>query len=101
ISLGIFKLNPGIDFTSGSRVDILSDDSLTTEEVESDFDSLNLDTKAIVLNGENNESAVTRFDSVLLEDKITEVKNKFKYKYRKESRVCVSLNIFCGNVGRN
>src|SRR5699024_1207207 len=72
ISLGIFKLNPGIDFTSGSRVDILSDDSLTTEEVESDFDSLNLDTKAIVLNGENNETAVTRFDSVLSEDKITE-----------------------------
>src|SRR5699024_3796397 len=75
ISLGIFKLNPGIDFTSGSRVDILSDDSLTTEEVESDFDSLNLDTKAIVLNGDNNETAVTRFDSVLSEDKITEVKN--------------------------
>src|SRR5699024_1598977 len=101
ISLGIFKLNPGIDFTSGSRVDILSDDSLTTEEVESDFDSLNLDTKAIVLNGENNETAVTRFDSVLSEDKITEVKNYFKDKYGHEPSVSVVSPIVGQELVRN
>lgn len=101
ISLGIFKLNPGIDFTSGSRVDILSDDSLTTEEVENDFDSLNLDTKAIVLNGDNNETAVTRFDSVLSEDKITEVKNYFKDKYGHEPSVSVVSPIVGQELVRN
>lgn len=101
ISLGIFKLNPGIDFTSGSRVDILSDDSLTTEEVESDFDSLDLDTKAIVLNGDNNETAVTRFDSVLSEDKITEVKNYFMDKYDHEPSVSVVSPIVGQELVRN
>lgn len=101
ISLGIFKLNPGIDFTSGSRVDILSDDSLTTEEVESDFDSLDLDTKAIVLNGDNNETAVTRFDSVLSEDKITEVKTYFMDKYDHEPSVSVVSPIVGQELVRN
>src|SRR5699024_7913365 len=101
ISLGIFKLNPGIDFTSGTRVDILSYDSLTTEEVESDIDYINLDTKAIVLNGENNEAAVTRFDSVLSEDKITEVKNYFKDKYGHEPSVSVVSPIVGQELVRN
>src|SRR5699024_11061719 len=101
ISLGIFKLNPGIDFTSGSWVDILSDDSLTTEEVESDYDSLDLDTKAIVLNGDNNETAVTRFDSVLSEDKITEVKNYFMDKYDHEPSVSVVSPIVGQELVRN
>src|SRR5699024_7885941 len=33
-SLAFLQLNPGIDFTSGSRVEVLSDESLTTEEIE-------------------------------------------------------------------
>src|SRR5699024_3681776 len=52
-SLLIFQLNPGIDFSSGSRVEILADDSITTEEVESDLESLGLEAKSIVLSGEN------------------------------------------------
>src|SRR5699024_3189045 len=45
----IFQLNPGIDFSSGSRVEILADESITTEEVESDLESLGLEAKSIVL----------------------------------------------------
>src|SRR5699024_5077986 len=101
ILLGIFKLNSGNGFTSCTSVDILSDDSLTTEEVENDFDSLNLDTKAIVLNGDNNETAVTRFDSVLSEDKITEVKNYFKDKYGHEPSVSVVSPIVGQELVRN
>src|SRR5699024_9023100 len=41
-SLLIFQLNPWIDFSSGSRVEILADESITTEEVESDLASLGL-----------------------------------------------------------
>src|SRR5699024_2611510 len=33
ISLGIFQLNPGIDFTSGSRVEIMGDSPLDTDEI--------------------------------------------------------------------
>src|SRR5699024_8026349 len=72
-----------------------------TEEVESDFDSLDLDTKAIVLNGDNNETAVTRFDSVLSEDKITEVKNYFMDKYDNEPSVSVVSPIVGQELVRN
>lgn len=89
ISIGLFQLNPGIDFTSGSRVDVLADESLNTEDVEDDLDSLGLEAKAIVLNGDDNEIAVTRYDSVLSEDKITEVKNFFQDKYGEEPSVSV------------
>ena len=89
ISLGVFRLNPGIDFTSGSRIEVLSDNALSSEEVEEDLADLGLEAKAIVISGENNEIAVTRYDSVLSKDKITEVKNYFNDKYGHEPSVSV------------
>src|SRR5699024_7804713 len=80
-SLVIFQLNPGIDFSSGSSVEILADESLTTEEIESDLESLDLEAKSIVLSGENEENAVSRFDTVLEKEKINEIKNLFNDKY--------------------
>src|SRR5690625_1928622 len=88
-SLLIFQLNPGIDFSSGSRVEILADDSITTEEVESDLESLGLEAKSIVLSGENEEIAVSRFDTVLEKDKINEIKNLYDDRYGKEPSVSV------------
>lgn len=88
-SLLIFQLNPGIDFSSGSRVEILADESITTEEVESDLESLGLEAKSIVLSGENEEIAVSRFDTVLEKDKINEIKNLYDDRYGKEPSVSV------------
>lgn len=89
ISLGIFKLNPGIDFTSGSRIEVLATEELSSEEIESDFEALELEPKAIVLSGDNNDIAVTRFDTVLSEDKIAEVKSYFQEKFDHEPGVSV------------
>ncbi len=89
MSLGIFKLNPGIDFTSGSRIEVLATDTLSSEDVQSDFEALELEPKAIVLSGDDNEIAVTRFDTVLSEDKIAEVKGYFQEKYEHEPGVSV------------
>jgi len=89
ISLVFLKLNPGIDFTSGSRIEILAETTLTTEEIETAMDDLQLEAKSIVLSGENGEIAVIRYDSVLSEDKITEVKNYFMDKYKHEPSVSV------------
>lgn len=89
LSLSFLQLNPGIDFTSGSRIEILSDDSLKTEEVEEDLASMDLEAKAIVLSGEKNEIAVTRYESVLDESKIKEVKKYFTDKYGHEPSVSV------------
>src|SRR5699024_10937243 len=49
LSITFLKLNPGIDFTSGSRVEVLSDSGLTAEEIESNLTTLGLEAKSIVL----------------------------------------------------
>lgn len=89
ISLTVFQINPGVDFTSGSRVEIVSDTSLTNEEVEAGFGELGLETKSIVLSGENNELGVVRFDKVLSDDKVKEVQVYFNEKYGQDPSVSV------------
>lgn len=89
ICLILFQLNPGIDFTSGSRVEILADEPLTEEEIQTDLEALNLEAKSIVLSGENNEIAVIRYDSVLSEGDINKFKDHFTDKYNHEPNVSV------------
>ena len=89
ISLLVFQLNPGIDFTSGSRVEVLADEELTTQSIETDLEALNLEAKSIVISGDNNEIAVMRYDSVLSEADIKEVKAYFIDKYEHEPSVSV------------
>src|SRR5699024_7281499 len=54
IALGIFQLNPGIDFTSGSRIQLAAENSLNTEEIESGLEELDLQAQSVVLTGDNN-----------------------------------------------
>ncbi|SET77646.1 protein translocase subunit secF /protein translocase subunit secD [Oceanobacillus limi] len=89
VSLIMFKLNPGIDFTSGSRVEVMSDASLTTEEIEDSLSELDLTPKSIVISGENSEIAVLRYDEVIKEEKINELNNYFIDKYGNEPNVSV------------
>lgn len=48
----VFKLNLGIDFASGARIEVQSDHKLTTQQVEKDFTSLGMKPDTIVLSGE-------------------------------------------------
>ncbi|SHF66134.1 protein translocase subunit SecDF [Ornithinibacillus halophilus] len=81
LSLIIFKLNPGIDFTSGARIQVASETTLTAEQVADDFEALGLEPKSIVLSGDNNENAVARFDKEIQDKKITELTSYFEEKY--------------------
>ncbi|MFA1820522.1 protein translocase subunit SecDF [Virgibacillus oceani] len=89
VSLLLFQLNPGIDFTSGSRIEILAEESLTAEEVEEGLAALNLEAQSVVLSGENDERAAARFDTVLDDSKITEVNEYFIAEYGNEPSVGV------------
>jgi SecD/SecF fusion protein len=88
-SLAIFKINPGVDFTSGSRIEIVTDEPISSEQIEEDFSSINLEPKSIVLSGENNEGAVTRFDTVLTEQQMIDVRQYFSEKYNHEPNVSI------------
>ena len=88
-SLLIFQLSPGIDFSSGSRVEVLSKESIKVKDIEDSFKSLDIEAKSIVLSGENEEISVSRFDTVLSKDKITEIKKEFNEKYGEDPSISV------------
>ncbi len=82
-----FKLNLGIDFASGTRIEVVSDKSLTAQEVEDEMNKLDLEVDDVVLAGNNNEIGVARFIGVLDQQKIAEVKSHFNELYGSEPNV--------------
>ncbi|MHA6252144.1 protein translocase subunit SecDF [Oceanobacillus sp. CAU 1775] len=89
ITILIFKINPGIDFTSGTRVEIITEETLSIEEIESTFESLNLEAKSIVLSGDNSNIAVARFETVLIDQDVAEVQDTINDSYGVEPGVSV------------
>ncbi|RCW66438.1 protein translocase subunit SecDF [Saliterribacillus persicus] len=82
IFLAVFKLNLGIDFVSGSRVEVLAEETLTEEEIETAYESLGLSTTGkIVFAGEDNNIAVARFDKELTQEQVAEVREYFTDAY--------------------
>ena len=81
IILGIFRLNLGIDFLSGTRVEIDAGKPLTTEEVKTELEAINFNTDDIVLSGANNEIGVARYKGVLSNTEVAAFKTHFQDKY--------------------
>ncbi|RFU62767.1 protein translocase subunit SecDF [Bacillus sp. V59.32b] len=77
IFLFIFKMNLGIDFTSGTRIEFTSNEPLTQETVKEHLDALDLNSEDIVISGDNQETGVVRFKGVLDKNEIAEVKDYF------------------------
>jgi protein-export membrane protein SecD/preprotein translocase SecF subunit len=73
----VFRLNLSIDFSSGTRVEVLSDKPLTTEQVDKAFEKLNIETEDIVISGEDKDIASARLKGVLSKDEIAELKSTF------------------------
>ncbi|KAB7667302.1 protein translocase subunit SecDF [Bacillus sp. B1-b2] len=87
VILFIFKLNLGIDFSSGSRIEIMADKSLTTNEIEQELDKLNIQADDIVLSGDNNESSAIRIKGDLSQEEINTIKADFKEVYGNDPSV--------------
>lgn len=87
IILLVFRLNLGIGFASGARIEVQSDHKLTTEQVEKDFESLGMDPDTVVLSGEKSNIGVARFVGVPDKETIAKVKTYFKDKYGSDPNV--------------
>lgn len=87
IFLFVFKLNLSIDFTSGTRLEITADQSLTTEQVQKDLEAVNIESDDIVLSGDNSEVAVIRFTDSLNKEEVLEVKEYFAGKYGHDANI--------------
>ncbi|MCP8616981.1 protein translocase subunit SecDF [Salirhabdus salicampi] len=86
-ALLLFRLNLGIDFTSGSRVQILANETLSTEEVERELQAVDLAPVEVVLAGDDSEIGIARYDKVLSQGDIATLKDHFVDKYGSEPNV--------------
>ncbi|MEH7440457.1 protein translocase subunit SecDF [Neobacillus drentensis] len=87
IILLVFRLNLSIDFSSGTRVEVLSDKPLTVEKVESAFKKHDLKPDDIVISGDKKEIGAARMIGVLSKDEIAELKSDFKQEFGSEPNV--------------
>lgn len=90
IFLLVFRLNLGIDFTSGTRIEIASKDVLTTQQVNDEMEKVGIDEddiKDVRLAGQDNKNAVVRTVGVLDKQEIAELKDHFKKNHGAEPNV--------------
>ncbi|CAG9619464.1 protein translocase subunit SecDF [Sutcliffiella rhizosphaerae] len=87
IILTVFRLNLGIDFASGARIDIMSENPLTAEEVKEELASINFEPSDVILSGDNNEMAVARYVDDFSQSEIAEIKQHISSKYGSEPSI--------------
>lgn len=87
VVLGIFRLNLGIDFSSGTRVQIEAEQTLNKEEVSKYLDSIGFSSEDIVLTGEKSNGAVIRYKHDLTQAEIIKFKKEAGGKYGHEPGV--------------
>ncbi|PED69807.1 protein translocase subunit SecDF [Bacillus pseudomycoides] len=89
IILPIFKLNLGIDFASGTRMDLQSKQVISVSQVQKDLHELKIDVKKedIVPTGDDNKGFAVRTIGVLSKDEIAKAKTFFHDKYGTEPNI--------------
>lgn len=76
IILSIFKLNLGIDFASGTRVEVLTNEPLTEERVLTYMEDLGYPSDDIVISGDTKNIAAVRYVDEFSQDEILKLKKK-------------------------
>ncbi|MGE1111107.1 protein translocase subunit SecDF [Priestia megaterium] len=87
ISVVVFRLNLGIDFTSGTRIEIPANHTVTQSEIQREMKSINIKTDDVVITGKGNDTGVVRVVGVLNKKEIANLKDHFKDKYGSEPNV--------------
>lgn len=85
--LAIFRLNLGIDFSSGTRVEILAEQALTTEEVRQEIEAAGHPSDDIVISGDESNIAVIRYNDDFTQEQINQLKTDLTEIYGTEPGV--------------
>ncbi|OEH91494.1 protein translocase subunit SecDF [Bacillus solimangrovi] len=80
-------LNLGIDFASGTRVEVLANQPLNAEQVQSSFEAVDLEPNEVLISGTDNEIGVASFVGVLDKGEIANLKTHFNNEYGAEPSV--------------
>ena len=87
IILFIFKLNLGIDFTAGTRIDAESNHALKQADVEKKMDSIGLKPDQLSIGGNNDTKASMQFKHDLSKEEVSKVKSTIKDEFGHEPTV--------------
>ncbi|QWC21813.1 protein translocase subunit SecDF [Bacillus haikouensis] len=101
IVLAIFRLNLGIDFESGSRMQILADKSLKTEQVKKELEEVNLPSDNIVISGDEQNVAVVRYTDDLNKNQIAKLKDHFNKLYGAEPSISTVSPVIGKELAKN
>ncbi|MFP3918164.1 protein translocase subunit SecDF [Lysinibacillus telephonicus] len=87
IIISIFKLNLGIDFSSGTRVEILTEEQTSQEEMNDYLEGIGFPSDKIVISGEEQNTAVITYKDDLNQQEILDLKAAVKKDYGEEPSV--------------
>lgn len=99
VVLFIFKLNLGIDFTSGTRADIQVTDGVTAETVNNELKDLGVEPESISTSGNN--TVVARYATDLNKEEVANVQSYFKEKYGAEPMLSTVSPVIGQELVRN
>lgn len=99
--LSIFKLNLGIDFASGTRVEVLANEPLTEERVLSYMEDLGYPSDDIVLSGDTNNIAAVRYVDEFSQNEILKLKQEMKAEFGIEPNISAVSNTIGKELVRN
>lgn len=85
--LFISGLNLGIDFTSGTRVEVTADQSISVDKLEKQFEDIGLEPVEIIPAGDQKQIGSVRFDRDLNQKEVAQVKTHFKKLYGSDPNV--------------
>ncbi|MBJ8028279.1 protein translocase subunit SecDF [Bacillus cereus group sp. N21] len=103
IILPIFKMNLGIDFASGTRMDLQSKQAISVDQVQKDLHELKIDVKKedIVPTGDDKKGFAVRTLGVLSKDEIAKAKTFFHDKYGTDPNVSTVSPTIGKEIARN
>ncbi|MEK3766515.1 MULTISPECIES: protein translocase subunit SecDF [unclassified Solibacillus] len=96
VVLGVFKLNLGIDFSQGTRVEIGSDTALTQQEVIDYLDEIGFENNDVVISGDEQNMAVMRYKEDFSQQEVLDFKAQVNERFGQEP----SLSTVSATVGK-
>lgn len=100
VSLSTYKLNLGIDFSSGTRIDVMSKENLNEEAIKEDTKKLGISEEKITITPDNKQATIYSKDN-FEQQKSLEVKQYFKDKYKEEANLSVVSPVIGKELAKN
>jgi preprotein translocase subunit SecF len=101
ILLSTIGLNLGIDFESGTKVELLSNETLTAERVNSEFAQIGLTPDSVLLAGDRSEMAYASFIGVLPQEDVLKVQRHFHESFGSEPNISTVTPTVGRELARN